>query len=86
MTSKLERQPAMVTVWNLGTVRQFIKLEKMRNPDKAGNLHSEEELARIVEPKLQLSSTHPGKFGIWIRHCETNHSGLIVAKTIVSTF
>jgi TNF receptor-associated protein 1 len=59
MTSKLDRQPAMVTVWNLGVVRQFIKMEKMRNPDKAGNLYNEEQLAQIVEPKLQLSSSHP---------------------------
>ena len=71
MTSKLDRQPAMVTVWNLGVVRQFIKMEKMRNPDKAGNLYNEEQLAQIVEPKLQLSSSHPGNFLLLSRrHCK----------------
>ena len=74
MTSKLDRQPAMVTVWNLGVVRQFIKMEKMRNPDKAGNLYNEEQLAQIVEPKLQLSSSHPGNFLFHSRRQSTTSS------------
>ena len=29
MTSKLEKQPAMVTVWGLGATRQFLKFQQM---------------------------------------------------------
>ena len=31
----------------------------MRNPDRAGMLHSEAELAMMAQPTLQLSTVHP---------------------------
>ena len=61
MTSKLENQPGMITVWNLGVVRNFLRQQKMTNPDNK-DLFEEEELAKIATPKLQLSKTHPGIF------------------------
>ena len=59
MTSKLESQPGMVTTWNLGAVRNFLRQQKMMNPETAGELN-EDELARVTQPSLQLSKTHPG--------------------------
>ena len=61
MTSKLESQPGMVTTWNLGAVRNFLRQQKMMNPETAGELN-EDELARVTQPSLQLSKTHPGMF------------------------
>ena len=59
MTTKLSNQPSMVTVWNLGTVRNYIKMIKMQNPDQTGHFE-EEQLALMAEPTLQLSTNHPG--------------------------
>jgi len=53
MTSKLEKQPAMVTVWGLGATRQFLKFQQMENK------MTQEQLAEVVQPKLQLSKKHP---------------------------
>jgi len=58
MTTKLSNQPSMVTVWNLGTVRNYIKMIKMQNPDQTGHFE-EEQLALMAEPTLQLSTNHP---------------------------
>merc|ERR1712147_548104 len=58
MTTKLSNQPSMVTVWNLGTVRNYIKMVKMQNPDQTGHFE-EEQLALMAEPTLQLSTNHP---------------------------
>jgi len=49
MTSKLESQPGMVTTWNLGAVRNFLRQQKMMNPETAGELN-EDELARVTQP------------------------------------
>ena len=54
LTSKLDKQPAMVTVWGLGSTRQFLKMQQMEQK------MTQEELAAMIEPKLQLSKTHPG--------------------------
>ena len=60
MTTKLSNQPAMVTVWNLGTVRNYIKMIKMQNPDQTGHFQ-DDQLALMAEPTLQLSTNHAGK-------------------------
>ena len=49
----------MTTTWNLGAVRNFLRQQKMMNPETAGELN-EDELARVTQPSLQLSKTHPG--------------------------
>ena len=59
MTTKLSNQPAMVTVWNLGTVRNYIKMIKMQNPDQTGHFQ-DDQLALMAEPTLQLSTNHAG--------------------------
>ena len=59
MTTKLSNQPAMVTVWNLGTVRNYIKMTKMQNPDQTG-MFDDAQLAMMAEPTLQLSTNHAG--------------------------
>jgi len=59
MTSKLETQPGMITVWNLGVTRNFIRQQRMTNPEASSEMMQEDELARICEPKLQLSKTNP---------------------------
>ena len=61
MTTKLSNQPAMVTVWNLGTVRNYIKMTKMQNPDQTG-MFDDAQLAMMAEPTLQLSTNHAGEF------------------------
>ena len=55
MTSKLDKQPAMVTVWGLGATRQFLKFQQMENK------MTQEQLAEVVQPKLQISKNHPGR-------------------------
>lgn len=64
MTSKLENQPGMITVWNLGVVRNFLRQQRMMNPENKDWL-KEEELAKVSEPKLQLSKSHPGKVSVY---------------------
>ena len=59
MTAKLETQPGMITVWNLGVTRNFIRQQRMTNPEASSEMMQEDELARICEPKLQLSKTNP---------------------------
>ena len=60
VTTKLSNQPAMVTVWNLGQVRNYIKMIKLQNPDQTGQFQ-DDQLAMLAEPTLQLSTNHEGK-------------------------
>lgn len=60
MTGKLENQPGMITVWNLGVTRNFLRTQRMQNPDDP-ELFKPEMIAKISEPTLQLSKSHPGK-------------------------
>merc|ERR1712228_1156005 len=57
MTSKLENQPGMVTTWNLGVVRNFLRQQRGMDPDNKKWME-EEEMAKMCEPTLQLSKTH----------------------------
>jgi len=58
MTGKLENQPGMITVWNLGVTRNFLRTQRMQNPDDP-ELFKPETIAKISEPTLQLSKSHP---------------------------
>jgi len=58
MTGKLENQPGMITVWNLGVTRNFLRTQRMQNPDDP-ELFKPEMIAKISEPTLQLSKSHP---------------------------
>ena len=70
MTGKLENQPGMITVWNLGVTRNFLRTQRMQNPDDP-ELFKPETIAKISEPTLQLSKSHPGKLPWWSTYLVT---------------
>ncbi|XP_076816034.1 heat shock protein 75 kDa, mitochondrial-like isoform X2 [Clavelina lepadiformis] len=55
LTDKLDKHPAMVTVWEMGSVRHFIKSQYLTNPKGL----SDSEKIGLFKPTLQLNSSHP---------------------------
>lgn len=55
VTDKLDKHPAMVTVWEMGSVRHFLKSQYLTDPKGL----SEEEKTALFKPTLQLNSRHP---------------------------
>lgn len=54
VTDKLDQHPAMITVWEMGSVRHFLKSQHLT--DSQGM--SEEEKLALFKPVLQLNSNH----------------------------
>ena len=52
VTDKLDKHPAMVTVWEMGSVRHFLKSQYLTDPKGL----SEEEKTALFKPTLQLNS------------------------------
>lgn len=55
MTDKLDKHPAMVTVWEMGSIRHFLRSQYLT--DSKGM--SEEEKIALFQPTLQLNASHP---------------------------
>uniref|UniRef100_H2YU59 Histidine kinase/HSP90-like ATPase domain-containing protein n=1 Tax=Ciona savignyi TaxID=51511 RepID=H2YU59_CIOSA len=55
VTDKLDKHPAMVTVWEMGSVRHFLKSQYLTDPKGL----SESERTALFKPTLQLNSNHP---------------------------
>lgn len=54
-TSKLDKHPAMVTVWEMGSVRHFLRSQYLTDPKGL----SEAERSALFKPMLQLNANHP---------------------------
>ena len=54
VTDKLDQHPAMITVWEMGSVRHFLKSQYLTDPKGM----SEEEKLALFKPTLQLNSNH----------------------------
>jgi len=54
-TEKLDKHPAMVTVWEMGSIRHFLRSQYLT--DSKGL--SEDEKIALFKPTLQLNSSHP---------------------------
>lgn len=55
ITDKLDKHPAMATVWEMGSVRHYLRSQYLTDPKGM----SESERQKLFKPVLQLSSTHP---------------------------
>ncbi|XP_002123045.2 heat shock protein 75 kDa, mitochondrial-like [Ciona intestinalis] len=55
VTDKLDKHPAMVTVWEMGSVRHFLKSQYLTDPKGL----SESERTALFKPTLQLNAVHP---------------------------
>jgi len=55
VTDKLDKHPAMVTVWEMGSIRHFLRSQYLTDSKQM----SEEEKIALFKPTLQLSSNHP---------------------------
>lgn len=54
-TTKLDKHPAMVTVWEMGSVRHFLRSQHLVNPKGL----SDKERGMLFKPVFQLNSNHP---------------------------
>lgn len=54
-TTKLDKHPAMVTVWEMGSVRHYLRSQYLTNPKGL----SETERSALFKPILQLNANHP---------------------------
>jgi len=55
VTDKLDKHPAMVTVWEMGSIRHFLRSQYLTDSKQM----SEEEKIALFKPTLQLSSNNP---------------------------
>ncbi|XP_039253409.2 heat shock protein 75 kDa, mitochondrial-like [Styela clava] len=54
-TTKLDKHPSMVTVWEMGSVRHFIRSQYLADPKGL----SEKERSMLFKPVFQLNVNHP---------------------------
>ena len=80
VTTKLSNQPAMVTVWNLGQVRNYIKMIKLQNPDQTGQFQ-DDQLAMLAEPTLFSNLHQPNEGNLFcLVYFERNLVFLAIAR------